>query len=624
MLRPQITAIDAQLAEIAQSIDQHACDIHAEMDSGMNLVILFSLIFGATIVSMTVFYDRKMENAARELSYREELFRQLVRNIDEVFIIAANAGSFEYVGANIGRVLDLSQKELYADPHSLASFLAPADAAWLEEVLNGPPLENPVERDISSPGLDSFLKIRIYSFRVPSTRQERFIIVISDQTEITKHQQALGDALENAHAASAAKSSFLSHMSHEIRTPMNAIIGMTTIAISRVHDQGRVQDCLGKIAESSRHLLGPINDALDMSKIESGKLSINNEKFNLHQAIDNIHNIVRPQIQARKQNFEILLENVDEENLIGDAMRLNQVLLNILPNAIKFTPEAGQITMKLAQLEKKGGTVRFRITISDTGIGMSPEFLEKLYLPFEQASANTAARYGGNGLGMPITANLVTMMGGVINVKSREGEGTTFFIELPFGLSGEAGYKRDSLPPLRILIVDDDQGTCEHAALLLEKMGLSPSWTLSGREAVQMVRKAYEEGQSFDVCMIDWRMPDMNGAQTAREIRKVAGDAMLILIISAYDLAPIEEEAREAGVNDFMARPFFASTLFDSLALATRRLDRDAAGPDQSAAAYNFSGRRVLLVEDNEFNREIGQEFLEMVNVEVEHAENGK
>lgn len=624
-LRPRILAVDGDLTDIASGIDLYADEVHGRMEYGMNLIILASLVFGALIVCIIVLYDRRADAAAKKLAYSEELFRQLALNIDEVFVIARDASEFDYVGANSERLLNLPVKEVYKHPAKLVSFMPEEDAKWLTDILNGPALEETAERDLSVPELDKFLKIRVYSIRVPSTNQDRFIIVINDQTDTIRNQQALSDALENARGASAAKSSFLSHMSHEIRTPMNAIIGMTTIAISRIADQMRVRDCLGKIAESSRHLLGLINDVLDMSKIESGKLSICNDKFNLHQVVENISNIVRPQTLSRKQNFEILLENVDEENLIGDAMRVNQVLLNILSNAFKFTPEGGSITMKIKQLAKKGDSIRFRITISDTGIGMSPEFLEKLYTPFEQASANTASKYGGTGLGMPITANLVTMMGGSINVKSKEGEGTTFFIELPFGLTGEASYQKGALPPLRILIVDDDYGTCEHASILLEKMGLEPAWTLTGREAVEMARQAHDEGRPFDVCLLDWRMPDMNGAATARAIREVCGDDMLIIIISAYDFEPIEEEARRAGVNDFIPKPFFASTLYDALASITRRLD--AAAPESAGEAgpgYDFGGKRALLVEDNEFNREIGQEFLEMVNVEVDHAANGQ
>ncbi|MBD5641068.1 MAG: response regulator, partial [Desulfovibrio sp.] len=621
-LRPDLYDIDSLLNDISLSINERAHELHAEVHQAMNLVIFSSLFFGSLIVGIVIFYDRRMDQAGRALAYREELFRQLARNIDEVFIIAENGDKIEYAGENSSRILNLTHQELYRHPEKLGALLEKEDADWLAGILSGPMLDSSAERDISAPGLGKFLKIRVYSICVPSTRQTRFIVVIGDQTEMIRHQEALSDALENAHAASAAKSSFLSHMSHEIRTPMNAIIGMTTIALSKIADQARVQDCLGKISESSRHLLGLINDVLDMSKIESGKLSISNEEFNLHQLLENIGNIVRPQIHARKQNFEILLENVDEENLVGDAMRLNQVLLNILSNACKFTPEGGNITLKLIQLEKKARSVCFRIIISDTGIGMSQEFLDRLYVPFEQATPATASRYGGTGLGMPITANLVSMMGGTINVQSREGAGTTFFLELPFGLSEEDAKRDGGLPPLRILVVDDDRGTCEHVSLLLDRMGLKTEWALTGEEGVAKVREAVEAGRPFDVCLIDWRMPGMGGGETAREIRKVVGADMLIIIISAYDLGAIEAEAKDAGVDAFIAKPFFSSTLHDALARATRQgVKKEEPEP---AARHDFTGKRVLLVEDNEFNREIGQEFLEMVNIEVEHAENGR
>ena len=621
-LKPEIEAINDTLAGISREIDRQAHEIHVEMHNGMNIVVLASLFFGFMIIGIAVLYDRRVHQAALELAYRDELFRQLARNIDEVFIIAINGSSYEYVGQNSDRLLNLKAGELHEHPEALAALLPPEDATWLNSVLNGEPLPAPVERNITLAD-GRYLKIRIYSIRVPSTQAQRFIMVVNDQTEITTHQLALSDALDNAHAASAAKSSFLSHMSHEIRTPMNAIIGMTTIALSRIGDQQRVLDCLGKISNSSRHLLGLINDVLDMSKIESGKLSLCSEDFNLQQVIDNIRNIVSPQAQNRGQNFEIIVEeDVTAENLVGDAMRLNQVLLNILSNAVKFTPDGGSVTLRLGQSTASQNNVLMRFIISDTGIGMSPEFLEKLFLPFEQAHANTASRFGGTGLGMPITMNLVTMMGGTINVQSSEGKGTVFTLDIPFAIAGETVKYDDKLPNLKILIVDDDSDTCEHASLLLEKMGLSPTWTLSGRHAVELVQDALAANDPFDVCLIDWRMPEMDGAQTARAIRSIAGAEMLIIIISAYDLAPIENEARQAGANNFIAKPFFASTLMDALASATRRSGEDAATGGKPQ--YDFQGKRILLAEDNEFNREIADEFLEMVNIEVENAENGK
>lgn len=466
-------------------------------------------------------------------------------------------------------------------------------------------------------------RINVYPIR--DGRGQRAIVAIQDKTIDFQRQQALSDALENAHAASVAKSSFLSHMSHEIRTPMNAIIGMTTIALSKITNQERVQDCLVKIAESSRHLLRLINDVLDMSKIENGKLSISHEPFSLPMSIQNINNLVRPQAEDRQLAFDIFLENVDEEELLGDPLRLNQILLNILSNSLKFTPAGGTLTLKVKQLKKKNDSVRLAFILSDTGIGMSQEFLKRLYMPFEQATASTTAKYGGTGLGMSITFNLITLMGGTIHVESTEGVGTTFTVELPFGYKEKKADRSDTLPQLKVLVVDDDLGTCEHASLLLEKMGLAVQWCTSGREAVEKVREAHNAAAGFDVCFIDWQMPEMDGAEAAKRIREVAGEDMLIIIISAYDWSPIEEKARQAGVNDFVAKPFFASTLYNVLLATTQRYGVvNAPDRPKGAESYDFTGRRILLVEDNEFNREIGQEFLGMVNATVENAENGK
>lgn len=621
-----IDNVNTALDSLMTSVQAYSGDVHNVMHARMYLIMISAVVAGCLIIVFTMMYDKAIMRASRELTYRESLFTQLAASIDEVFIVASNAEEFEYVSDNCERELGIAPYDICHNARVFYDFLPGDVASWLKEVLNGEWSGNPEERDFAIPSLDKYLKLRVYCLCVTSLKNERYTIVISDQTGVMRHQQALSGALESAHAASEAKSSFLSHMSHEIRTPMNAIIGMTTIALSRINDRARVQDCLGKISESSRHLLGLINDVLDMSKIESGKLSIVHENFNLHQTVDNICNIVRPQVQNRKENFDILLEDVDEENLVGDAMRLNQVLLNILSNAIKFTPEGGDITMRIKQLEKKNNKVRIRFTITDTGIGMSPEYLERLYRPFEQATASTASKYGGTGLGMPITANLVTMMGGSINVVSKEGVGTTFFIEIPFDLSGEASFEPDSLPPLKILVVDDDEGTCEHTCLLLEQMGLRTAWAMSGKEAVELARKAHNEQAGYDICLVDWKMPGMNGGQTARAIRDVVGDDVLIIIVSAYDWAAIEGEACECGVDDFISKPLFASTLHGAITAANKKLSAEGGANTDTADRheYDFIGHRVLLVEDNEFNREIGQEFLEMVNVEVEMAENGK
>ena len=625
-IEPYAAKVHDALDDVFQVSENMTQRIQDEMLRRTNITILLSVIWGCAIIGALIYADRREQIKNREIAYREGLFSQLSQNVDEVFMIASDSRTFEYVSPNCIRLISLAASEISRTPEKLYTFLPPADGEWLKNILDsGDPPAGTAERDVHLEAYGKFYKIGVYSICMPSHRQERFIVTIIDQTGSFLHQQALNDALKNAHAASAAKSSFLSHMSHEIRTPLNAIIGMTTIAANRLDDRSRVADCLGKIAGSSRHLLELVNDVLDMSKIESGKLSISHEPFNLRSSIQNINNLIRPQAQARQLDFDIFLTGVDEEELCGDSLRLNQILLNILSNALKFTPRGGSIRLEIMQLAKKRNTIRLRFIISDTGIGMSEDFLQRLYQPFEQASASTAARYGGTGLGMPITSNLVSLMGGVISVRSREGEGTTFAVELPFGLSERAAEKHDSLPPLRVLIVDDDHGTCEHAALLLERMGLHPRWTLSGREAVDIAKAAHEAGSGYEVCLIDWKMPGMDGAETARNIRGVVGDDVLIIIISAYDWGPIEEEARSAGVDGFIAKPFFSSTLYDALLSSTQRLRVTAGdGPHSAGPEYDFSGRRILLVEDNEFNREIGQEFLGMANAAVEHAENGR
>lgn len=626
-VEPYVDAVYGSLNILSSWAEEQIQKVRIEMEHSAKINILLSIFFGSIIIITLAYADKRERDSNREIAAREKLFNQLSQNVDEIFIIAADARSFEYVTSNSKRIIDIEADALLRDAESLYKYLPDVDADWLKNILNSSePLEGTVERDVNLENSGRVFKIYVYPINKVARKNERCIVAISDQTKAFRHQQALSAALENAHAASAAKSSFLSHMSHEIRTPMNAIIGMTTIAISKINDRARVEDCLGKIAESSRHLLGLINDVLDMSKIESGKLSINHEPFNLNRSIRNINNLVRPQVQARQQNFDILLEDVDEEDLLGDSLRLNQILLNILSNAIKFTPSGGNICLKIQQLNKGCNNVRMRFIISDTGIGMSEEFLQRIYKPFEQETTSTSVKYGGTGLGMSITSNLVTLMGGFISVKSKEGVGTTFTVELPFGLSEPTIVKKhNTLPPMKVLVVDDDYGTCEHASLLLNKMGLHVRWCLSGKEAVELAKEAHDAGEGFDVCFIDWKMHGMDGAETARRIREVVGTDMLIIIISAYDWSPIEDEARAAGVNDFIAKPFFASTLYDALVSATYRLGiTNSEGTHAIDDHYDFTGKRVLLVEDNEFNREIGQEFLTMVNATVENAENGK
>ena len=442
--------------------------------------------------------------------------------------------------------------------------------------------------------------------------------------ELKRQQKILQDALLVAQKANDAKRDFLSRMSHEIRTPMNAIVGMTAVAFNYLDDKKRTADCLSKITFSSKHLLMLLNDVLDMSKIENGKLNIRQELFDLKNLVTSLADINYGLATAKGLSFEIVISGFKDELLLGDSMRVNQILLNLLSNAIKFTPKGGSVKLEIRMLRSASDKIWLRFIVKDSGIGMKKEFLEHLYEPFEQADNGIARKYGGTGLGMAITKNLVAIMDGTIEVESQEGAGTTFMVDLPFGVSKVDKKTAAEIEEMRVLVVDDDNDTCEHAVVLLKGMGVNVDWALNGFEAIEKVRSACEDdGRCYDVCFIDWCMPELDGIETARRMRRYVGPDVLIIIISAYDWSGIEEQAKAAGVNAFIAKPFFASNLYNTLLTVSRKpeLGFSAVGNKET---YDFGGKKVLLVEDNELNMEIASELLKFVNLQVEHAENGK
>lgn len=464
------------------------------------------------------------------------------------------------------------------------------------------------------------LAIMIIYLTIRSSRKEQKSI-----EELTRREQDLKDALLQAQKAGNAKKDFLARMSHEIRTPMNVIVGMATIAGAHLDDMNRVSDCLTKIALSSRHLLSLINDVLDMSKIEEGKLSVIHEPFSLQQLTESVVSFVYTQTQSQGTQFVCDVNGVTVEMLVGDYMRVNQILLNLLSNAVKFTPAGGCISLEIQQAPVKNGRTHLRFIISDNGIGMSEEFLQRIFNPFEQADGTTSRKYGGTGLGMAITYNLVSLLGGSIHVKSKLGEGTSFAVELPFHvLEQPVGRMEKQLDHLKVLVVDDDENTCAHASLLLENMGIDAEWVKSGREAVQIVFKAHEEFRDYDVCLVDWKMPDMDGVEVTRSIREKIGPETLIIIISAYDWSSIEEEARKAGANAFISKPLFESSLYNVLLSV---IDPKPAYNDndnnKQPVPESFFGKRLLLAEDNELNREIAMELLQVTGADIDCARNG-
>ena len=432
-------------------------------------------------------------------------------------------------------------------------------------------------------------------------------------------------AVEKAESANRAKSTFLSNMSHDIRTPMNAIIGFTTLALSNIDDTDRVKDYLGKTLASSNHLLSLINDVLDMSRIESGKIHLEEVEVNLSDVLHDLKTIVSGQIYAKQLELYMDAMDVTDEDVYCDKTRLNQILLNLLSNAIKFTPAGGTVSVRVRQLAGKvRGCGQYEFRIKDNGIGMSQEFAQKIFEPFERERTSTVSGIQGTGLGMAITKNIVDMMGGTIEVQTAQGKGTEFTVCVPMRAQTEQRpvEKITELEGLKALVVDDDFNTCDSVTKMLVKVGMRAEWTLSGKEAVLRARQSIEMSDVYHAYIIDWRLPDMNGIEVTRQIRSLHDDTPII-ILTAYDWSDIEVEAKAAGVTAFCAKPMFMSDLRETLMSALGQKPADAVQrllPEKNA---DFKGKHILLVEDNALNREIAQEILREYGFLVDSAENG-
>ena len=474
---------------------------------------------------------------------------------------------------------------------------------------------------------------RVKRFRVfyISRELERVCVARTDVTDVVlkeqRQKEELAAALVAAEQANAAKSDFLSRMSHEIRTPMNAIIGMSTIAAQSIGDDEQVEDCISKIGISSRFLLSLINDILDMSRIESGKMLLKSEKIPTEEFINGINSICYSQADVKGVEYECIVDPVLDDYYIGDAMKLQQVLINILSNAIKFTQEGGKVTFSASQRRKTKNDASLRFIVNDTGVGMNEEFLPHLFEPFSQESTGTTSLYGGTGLGLAISKNIVDMMDGKITVRSIKGIGTEFTVDVKLGITEEEKLRHNqkkqdyNFSHLKTLVVDDDVAVCESAVVTLREMGIKAEWVDSGRKAVDRVKKLWDEGRYFDMILIDWKMPGMDGIETARRIRGIVGAEVTIIIMTAYDWISIEHEAKLAGVNLLMSKPMFKSSLVSAFSRALGEKEQQAQQPEEND--YDFTGKHVLLVEDNQINTEVAMMLLESKGFKVDTAENG-
>ena len=606
--------------------------VNAGMDTlwrrTVEIVVVIACLLMVLLIALIVHRSRDaLRRRDTEILYRDELFTRLSRNVDDVFLMMdAETSRVDYVSPNIERLLGVPLEQVQQDIRALRA-LHPKDSPdhdknFFAGIQCGEQCEWNADYAHQQTGERRWFHIVVMGSEVAG--RTKYILVMSDRTADRKINQALSEAVAAAEAASRAKSTFLSNMSHDIRTPMNAIIGFTTLAVSNIDNQERVKDYLTKTLSSSRHLLALINDILDMSRIESGKLQLEETEVNLPEMLHDIKTIVSGQVHAKQLELYMDALDVTDEDVYCDRTRMGQILLNLLSNAIKFTPAGGTVSVRVRQF---AGTVRdcaqYEFRVRDNGIGMSPEFAQKIFEPFERERTSTVSRIQGTGLGMAITRNIVEMMGGTIKVQTEKNRGTEFIICLPLRVQNcsRREEKIAELAGLKALVVDDDFNTCDSVAKLLTRVGMRAEWTLSGREAVLRARQSIELGDPCRAYIIDWRLPDMNGIEVTRQIRSLNDDTPII-ILTAYDWSDIEVEAKAAGVTAFCSKPMFLSDLRDTLLTAIGHAQTEAQDilPGKNA---DFRGRHILLVEDNELNREIAVAILHEYGFLVDTAENG-
>ena len=597
--------------------------------STMLLVAAVLFCIAAFFIGLIIQKNRiSLRRKDTQIRYRDELFQKLSMNVDDVFLMLdAKTYQADYISPNAEKLLGITVEQIRKDIRVLGKLHPEEHENPEENYFEEIQVNEQREWDFEYVHQKTGEKRGFHNIAMGSevNGKKKYILVMSDRTADWKMNQALSEAVRAAETANRAKSTFLSNMSHDIRTPMNAIIGFTTLAVSNIDNQKKVRDYLSKILSSSKHLLSLINDILDMSRIESGKIHLEETEVSLSDVLHDLKTIISGQIHAKQLELYMDAMDVTNEDVYCDKTRLNQVLLNLLSNAIKFTPAGGTVSVRLKQYP---GTVKgselYEIRVKDNGIGMSQEFVQKIFSPFERERTSTVSRTQGTGLGMAITKNIVDMMGGTIEVRTEQGKGTEFIVRLPFRTQPENHRieKIAELEGLKALVVDDDFNTCDSVTKMLVKVGMRSEWTLSGKEAVLRARQSMELGDAFHAYIIDWRLPDMNGIEVTRQIRSL-GDDTPIIILTAYDWSDIEVEARAAGVTAFCAKPLFMSDIRDTLMAAIGQNQAEQENPVLPETSSDFRGRCILLVEDNELNREIAVEILNEYGFMVDTAENG-
>ncbi len=591
------------------------------------LILIFTILCAAIVTAIVLRGRRRSRLDRMEVQSRELMFNTLSQSVDDIFLMLDISNRrIDYLSPNVTRLLGIDAEEAQRDIRVMEKCAINGDVFIPKDEFRSIPLHGSILRECEymhqTTGERRWYRLTVYHVGLEET--EKYIIVMSDRTHDRQLNQNLQEALNAAKSANEAKSNFLSNMSHDIRTPMNAIVGFSVLLEKDADKPEKVREYTRKIMASSHHLLSLINDVLDMSKIESGKTSLNVDKFSLPELLSELSIILMPQARAKKQDFSIHVQGVPCEEMLGDKLRLNQILINLLSNAIKYTPVGGKIDFTITDLPAPAPQfAKLRFVVRDNGIGMSEEFQKQIFAPFSREINSVTNKIQGTGLGMAITKNLVDLMGGVISLESAPGEGSTFTLELSFALPEEEeseSWFRHRIT--RMLVADDEEEICLDIREMMRDAGVEVDYVTDGQSAVERAVSAESGGAGYHVILLDWKMPGMTGVEAAREIRERVGSHIPILVLTSYDWAEIEDEAREAGINAFMSKPFFASTFWRTirpLCAGQETADKPAAPAEQSV----LEGRVFLVAEDNELNAEILTEMLDMEGARCDVASDG-
>ena len=592
------------------------------------LLSIFLMIAATVAVIAIVSSIRNARRNRTELQYRELMFDVLSNSVDDIFIMLdAEKQTVDYISPNIERLLGIPAEDARADIRVLEKCAVNYNIAIPKNELDAIPLNKSryweCEYMHQTTGERRWYRMTIYHMNIRGVT--KYISVMSDRTVEQQMNLKLQEALNAAQSANEAKSNFLSNMSHDIRTPMNAIVGFSVLLEKDADKPDKVREYTRKISASSQHLLSLINDVLDMSKIESGKTSLNVDKFSLPGLLEELNIILMPQAKAKTQEFTTHVQGTPPELLLGDKLRLNQILINLLSNAIKYTPSGGKIEFTVCELPQSAPQyAKLRFIVKDNGIGMSDEFQKHVFDPFSREINSVTNKIQGTGLGMAITKNLVDLMGGIITVESAPGKGSTFTAEFSFALPEQDEsdqWVRQKIK--RMLVADDEEDICRNISELMEETGVNVSFVTDGASAVKAALEAHSSGSGFDVILLDWKMPGMDGVETARRIREQIGGGVPILVLTSYDWADIEDEARQAGINAFMPKPFFVSTFLQII--RPLFFEQTVCSEKETKECEKaLDGRLFLVAEDNELNAEIITEMLALEGAKCELAVNGK